>query len=82
MTQDEIFSVVKGVVEATLPELNPAEIRPDRSLADLGANSIDRLDVTMGALEALNLHVAMSEFAGVSNLQGLVNVLYRHTGGA
>jgi polyketide biosynthesis acyl carrier protein len=79
MTRDELFQVVKRVVETTLPDLDPAEIQPNRSLADLGANSIDRLDVTMGSLESLDLHVSMTEFAGVANLQGLVDILYRHT---
>ncbi|MBV9305561.1 MAG: hypothetical protein JO185_06560 [Acidobacteriaceae bacterium] len=81
MTSDQIFAVVKRVVLTVLPDVSPEEIQPHRSLTELGANSIDRLDVTMGALEALHLHVSMVEFAGVSNLQGLVSVLERHLTG-
>jgi acyl transferase domain-containing protein/acyl carrier protein len=77
MTSDEIFAIVKSVILTILPDLDPAEIQSHRTLTELGANSIDRLDITMNTLEALQLHVPMVEFADVSNLQGLVDVLQR-----
>jgi len=77
MTGEEIFTVVRGIVLEVLPDLDPDSVK---MLAQLGANSIDRLDVTLGAMEALRLRIPMTAFAGVSNLEGLVNVLLLHQG--
>lgn len=78
MTAEEIFEVVRGVVLEILPDLDPDAVTMQSSLAQLGANSIDRLDVTLGAMEALSLRVPITAFAGASNLEGLVGVLLRH----
>jgi polyketide biosynthesis acyl carrier protein len=80
MTGEEIFTVVRGIVLEVLPDLDPDSVKMQSSLAQLGANSIDRLDVTLGAMEALRLRIPMTAFAGVSNLEGLVNVLLLHQG--
>jgi polyketide biosynthesis acyl carrier protein len=80
MSDEEVFKVVRGVVLEILPGLDPDLVTMRSSLAQLGANSIDRLDVTLGAMEALRLRIPMTAFAGVSNLEGLVNVLLRNQG--
>ena len=81
ITREEVFGVVRSIVLEILPDLDPNAVRMESSLVQLGANSIDRLDVTMGALEALRLHVPITEFAGISNLEGLVDALHRHVQG-
>lgn len=78
MTREMIFQVVKAKVIEVLVDVNPDLITPDVSLTELGANSVDRVEVSMGALEELGLQIPRVELHGVSNLQGLVDVLYRH----
>ncbi len=78
MTREMIFQVVKAKVIEVLVDVNPDLITPEVSLTELGANSVDRVEVSMGALEELGLQIPRVELHGVSNLQGLVDVLYRH----
>ncbi|WP_421845178.1 phosphopantetheine-binding protein [Mycobacterium sp.] len=77
---DEVFAVVRSVVLQVLPDIDPSSVQHDAALSDLGANSVDRLDVSMGAMAALDLQIPMAEFAGISNLAGLVEVLRTHQG--
>ncbi len=81
MNRESIFAVVKSNVLKILPEVNPDLITLDTSLADLGANSVDRVEVTMYSMEALNLKIPRVELHGVQNLKGLVDVLHAHLNG-
>lgn len=81
MNRESIFAVVKANVLKILPEINPDLITPNTSLTDLGANSVDRVEVTMYSMEALNLKIPRVELHGVQNLEGLVDVLHAHLNG-
>ncbi|UJF34769.1 acyl carrier protein [Paenibacillus hexagrammi] len=76
MTKDEVFTVVKGCIMEILPDLSEGDIRIELSLKDLGANSIDRADIAVSAMEAIGLKMSMVEFGQVKNIQELVNLLY------
>ncbi len=75
MTRADVFAVVTEQILDVLPDLDPALIREDQSLRDLGANSIDRADVIVQTMERLGVKFPIAELAGVSNLRGLVDVL-------
>ena len=76
--KQKIFEVVKANTLKVLVDLKPEEVTIDKSLTDLGANSIDRVEVAMYSMEELNLEVPRMELRGISNLRGLVDLLYRH----
>jgi polyketide biosynthesis acyl carrier protein len=78
VTKDAVFEVVKGVVLETLPHLSPDDVLAHKSLVDLGANSLDRMEVVTLSMQELGLKLPLMTFAGVSNLQGLVDVLHHH----
>jgi acyl carrier protein len=78
MNRDAIFEVVKANVLKVLPEVGAAEVTPDKCLVELGANSVDRVEVTMYSMEALALKVPRIEFHGVRTLADLVEVLQSH----
>jgi acyl carrier protein len=50
----------------------------DKSLTDLGANSVDRVEVVLYSLEDLKLEVPTAELHGIRDLKALVDLLYRH----
>ncbi|MBV7337988.1 acyl carrier protein [Chloroflexi bacterium TSY] len=75
MTQDEVFTVVKKNIREVLYDLNTDEIPMEASLKDLGANSLDRADITVMCMEELELKIPMVEFGGLTNIQGLVELL-------
>jgi polyketide biosynthesis acyl carrier protein len=76
MTKDEVFGVVQRHVRDVLPEVSEADIRPDRSMRDLGANSLDRMDVLVASIDELGIEVPVSEFAEVKSIGGLVDALH------
>lgn len=80
MNKDAIFEVVKANVLKVLPEVRAEDITPDKSLVELGANSVDRVEVSMYAMEALNLKIPRIELHGIRNLAGLVELLHAHGG--
>lgn len=80
-TKESVIEVVQSIVLEVLPDLTPSDVQMDRSLKDLGANSVDRAEVAMLAMQRLNLRIPMPEFAGVANLGALVTLLYEHATG-
>ena len=77
MTQDDVFTVVKKNIREVLDHLNGQEIPLEASLKDLGANSLDRADITVQCMEDLQLKIPLVEFGGINNIEGLVNLLTR-----
>ena len=76
MTKDEVFTVVKNNILEILTELDAEKVKADVSMSELGANSIDRMDVVIKSMEDLSLEIPLVEFAKVGNIGGLVDLLY------
>ena len=75
MSKEHVYEVVKNAVMEILPDLNPEIISIEKSLKELGANSIDRMEVVTMSMEELGLKIPLMSFANVSNIEGLVDVL-------
>jgi thioesterase domain-containing protein/acyl carrier protein len=73
--QQRVFDVVKGHVLRVLPDLRAEAITLDARLKDLGANSLDRIEVATCAMEELDINVPRTRLAGVDSLGGLVDAL-------
>ena len=78
MTETEIFDLVKRHIANVLLDVDTTAITPERSLSELGANSVDRVEIAMNALEELELEIPRVELNGVRDIGGLVRVLHRH----
>ena len=75
MSKEHVFEVVKNVISEILPDVQSDLISRDKSLKELGANSIDRMEVVTMSMEELGLKIPLMSFAQVNNIQGLVDVL-------
>ena len=73
-----IFEIVRANTLKVLPDLLPDDITIDKSLTELGANSVDRVEVVLYSVEELKLKVPTSELHGIRNLRALVDLLYRY----
>ncbi len=74
MSESEIFDVIKNNILEILPNLNPDDIVMEKSMKDLGANSIDRADVVIKTMSDLSVKIPLVELGKVSNIGGLVGV--------
>jgi len=75
--QQQVFAVVKAKVMEVLPELDPVRITLEQNLTELGANSVDRVEIAMMAMDELGVSVPRVAMAHVVDLRGLVEVLIR-----
>ncbi|MDQ0059008.1 acyl carrier protein [Paenibacillus harenae] len=75
MTEEKVFEIVKESIGEILFDLDLSLVQPQHSLKELGANSIDRMEITVRAMEMLSLKIPLVEFGKVSNIQGLVDIL-------
>jgi len=75
-TKEEIFELLKSNLLEIVPDIDPDQVQPAASMKDLGANSIDRVDVILQTIEALGLKFPLHELGELKNLQALVDNLY------
>ena len=75
MSKEHVYEVVKNVIMEVLPDLESELISIEKNLKELGANSIDRMEVVTMSMEELGMKIPLMSFAQVSNIQGLVDVL-------
>lgn len=76
MTPDEIYQVIVRSVIELLPELEDHEFSSSDSLKQLGLDSIDRADVIVMSLEALDLKIPLVETHGANNIGELAQLLH------
>ncbi|NVB40709.1 acyl carrier protein [Pseudenhygromyxa sp. WMMC2535] len=78
MTRDTVFDIVKSNITAVLPEVGNDQIQGHMQLRDLGADSIDRADISTSAMEELNLELPLVELGKPNTIGELVDLLYEH----
>lgn len=76
MTKDEILVQIKSAIREILPEISEMEISREKSLADLGANSIDRTEIIMESMMKLGIKASLVEVASIKNIGDLADFYY------
>jgi acyl carrier protein len=74
--REEIASVVRKHLIEVVGDIKESDIDMARSMKDFGANSLDIVDVVSSAMRELKVKVPRSELNKLTNLNGLVDVLY------
>ena len=76
MSREDVLEVVKRHLVDTIEELEGVEIDPARSMKDLGANSLDIVEVVSCSMRELKVKVPRSELNSLENINQLVELLY------
>ena len=76
MSREKIFSLIKHNVYEILPDIDTSNIGINNSLKDLGANSIDRMEIITMTMEDLNIKLSLIELGKAKNINDLVNIFY------
>lgn len=73
--REEVVRAVHGAIVAILPGLPPDRISHQHHLRDLGADSVDRVEIVLGILDRLGLDEPMASFSGLPSIGALVDFL-------
>lgn len=76
MTRDDVFEVVKKNILDTVEDVPEGEIDPARSMVDLGASSLDIVEVVSCSMRDLKVKVPREELMKLETMDGLVDLLY------
>lgn len=76
ITKEEILNIVKEHLMDNLEDLDEKDFDPEKSMKDLGANSLDIVEVVSCTMRDLRVKVPRSELSKLTNVMELVNLLY------
>lgn len=78
ITKEEIFEVVKeNLIDTLDDEVEENEIAREKSMKDLGANSLDIVEIVSSSMRQLKVKVPRSELSKLTNICELVDMLYQ-----
>jgi acyl carrier protein len=75
MNKDQIYVVLKKHLMRTVDGLQDSQIDLSKSMKELGANSLDIVEIVSVSMRELKVKVPRSEMAKLSNIGGLVDLL-------
>ncbi len=77
ITREKVTEVVKRHLVDTIEELEGQEIDTSRSMKDLGANSLDIVEVVSCSMRELRVKVPRSELNKLENMDALIDLLLK-----
>jgi polyketide biosynthesis acyl carrier protein len=73
---EDILSLIAQCIREIVPELAGHEFQRSERLAELGVNSMDRAEIVVRVLEALQLKIPRVSLAGARNIGELADLLH------
>lgn len=75
MKNEEVFEIVKKHLTTICTEVDPSKVTREASMKDLGATSLDIVEVVSCSMRELKVRVPRSELSKISDIGGLVDLL-------
>lgn len=82
MTRPEMLELLKENLRATVESLKEDEIVESANLLDLGADSLEVLEVAVRTMKQIGVRVPRTELSGANNLGELLTLYERAAAGA
>lgn len=80
MTKDEVFAVLKKyIMEQLEDEVEEGDIVISKSMLDLGANSLDIVEIVSNTMRELKIKIPRDELAKISTMEGLAERMAEYT---
>lgn len=76
-TKEHILKVVVDNLLDNLEDVDEALVTPDKSMKDLGATSLDIVEIVSCSMRDLKVKVPRSELADLKNIGELADLLHR-----
>lgn len=77
MTRDQVLAVVTKHLLDAVDGLSPEKIDPKLSMKDLGANSLDIVEIVSASMRELKIKLPRAELVKISHIDGLVDLFYK-----
>jgi acyl carrier protein len=77
MNREQVLKVVSKHLMDAVDGLEESKIDPARSMKDLGANSLDIVEVVSRSMRELKVKVPRSELSKLTNINELVDTLLK-----
>jgi acyl carrier protein len=78
--KDEIFGIVQKHLCAIVETIDPAQVAREKSMKDLGASSLDMVEVVSCSMRELKVRVPRAELSKLRDIGGLVDLLDQAAG--
>lgn len=79
MTHEEIYSVLKKhILDQLEDEVQEDDIAIEKSMRDLGANSLDIVEIVTNTMRELRIKIPRDELSGLGNMQALVDAMAKY----
>ncbi|MFY0542285.1 acyl carrier protein [Nannocystis exedens] len=76
-TRDDVLAVVKRHLVDTVEGIDAAQVDPAKSMKDLGANSLDIVEVVSCSMRELKVKIPRAELNKLTNINELVDLLHK-----
>jgi polyketide biosynthesis acyl carrier protein len=73
MDRETIYGVVKKYILENIEDVKETDLDPKKSMKDLGANSLDIIEVVSCSMRELNIKIPRSELADIKTIDELVD---------
>ncbi len=67
--------MVEASITTIMPQVTPNDIRGDLHLSDMGADSIDRIEIISVILKKLELNIPLNDFSQLRNIDEMIDLL-------
>jgi len=74
VTRSDIFAVVKSNIQTIVEEAQGMEITEEMSMRDLGADSLQIVEVISRSMKELRLKVPRTDLMNARDLKGLIDL--------
>lgn len=76
MNREEVMGVLKShILDQLEGEIEDGDIDPEKSMLDLGANSLDVVEIVTNTMRELKIKIPRDELAKIKNINGLVDAM-------
>jgi polyketide biosynthesis acyl carrier protein len=78
LTKDEVISVIKKHILENLEDIEEKDIDISKSMKEVGADSLDIIEVVSCSMRELNVKIPRTELSEINTIEGLADKLIAH----
>lgn len=75
---DPVLLAIRRTICDVRPDIEPESITEDRTLSELGCDSVDRMDIVSMTMDDLGVSIQVGEFRKVTDIGSLAGLLRNH----